>query len=89
MDEITQSLDMEVVNKAELIKNHRRIQFSLINVNKRLEEEILKLKTNLKEQQMTNTKLKSQNESLKNVEYESIRSLLAQSNLSSETLIQN
>jgi cell division protein FtsB len=80
---------MEVVNKAELIKNHRRIQFSLINVNKRLEEEILKLKTNLKEQQMTNTKLKSQNESLKNVEYESIRSLLAQSNLSSETLIQN
>lgn len=89
MDEITQSLDMEVVNKAELIKNHRRIEFSLINVNKRLEEEILKLKTNLKEQQMTNTKLKNQNESLKNIEYESIRSLLAQSNLSSETLIQN
>ena len=80
---------MEVVNKAELIKNHRRIEFSLINVNKRLEEEILKLKTNLKEQQMTNTKLKNQNESLKNIEYESIRSLLARSNLSSETLIQN
>ena len=89
MDEITQSLDIEVVNKAELIKNHRRIESSLINVNLRLEEEILKLKANLKEQQMTNTKLKNQNDSIRNTEYESIRSLLAQSSLSSETLTKN
>jgi hypothetical protein len=53
---------MEVVNKAELIKNHVRIESSLINVNNRLEEEIVKLKANLKEQVLTNSKLQKQNE---------------------------
>jgi hypothetical protein len=76
---------MEVVNKAELIKNHVRIESSLINVNKRLEEEIVKLKANLKDHVLTNSKLLKQNESLKANKYESIRMFLTQSNLTEQS----
>lgn len=49
---------MEVVDmKAELLKNHYRIQSSLMNVNTRLEEEIMKQKAEL-------TEIKSRNKSL-------------------------
>ena len=49
---------MEVVDmKAELLKNHHRIQSSLMNVNKRLEEEILRLKATLTEQVLKYNKL--------------------------------
>ena len=76
---------MEVVNKAELIKNHVRIESSLTNVNKRLEEEIIKLKANLREQVLTNSKLIKQNETLKANKYESIRMFLTQSNLTEQS----
>jgi len=58
-------------------------------VNKRLEEEIVKLKANLKEQVLTNSKLQKQNESLKANKYESIRMFLTQSNLTEQSESQN
>lgn len=71
VDELTQTLGMEVVDmKAELIKSHIRIQMSLMNVNKRLEEEILKLKANLNEMTVRNVKLSEQIEFMKSSELE-------------------
>jgi hypothetical protein len=52
---------MEVIDmNAEAFKNHHRIQSSLMNVNKRLEEEILKLKAKLNEQVMMANRLEQQ-----------------------------
>lgn len=55
IDELIESLDCEVLG---LLKNHHRIQASLTNVNKRLEEEIVKLKANLNEQTVESSRLK-------------------------------
>ncbi|CAF1119131.1 unnamed protein product [Brachionus calyciflorus] len=61
VDELKQTLQMEVVDmKAELLKCHHRIQTSLMNVNKRLEEEISKLKSSLNEEMAKNQKLNKQ-----------------------------
>ena len=58
---------MEAVNmKAELLKTHHRIQTSLMNVNKRLEEEIFKLKSDLNEQKVKNQSQKTEIECMQN-----------------------
>jgi chromosome segregation ATPase len=63
LDELSQTIEIEV---PESIKTHIRIQSSLNNVNKRLEEEILKLKAQITELQSQNTKLNHQIENYKN-----------------------
>jgi chromosome segregation ATPase len=63
LDELSQTIEIEV---PESIKTHIRIQSSLNNVNKRLEEEILKLKAQITELQLKNTKLNHQIENYKN-----------------------
>lgn len=71
IEELNQTLDMDVVDmKAELLKSHHRIQSSIMSVNKRLEEEILKLKSNLNEQTIRNQQLIEQIESMKASELE-------------------
>ncbi len=63
LDELSQTLDFEV---PESIKTHIRIQTSLTNVNKRLEEEILKLNAKISELNARNTRLEQQIEHFKN-----------------------
>ncbi len=77
---MSQTLSMEVVDmKGELLKSHHRIQSSLMNVNKRMEEEILKLRASLNEQTVRNAKLSEQLEMLKNRELENSRLQLIES----------
>jgi hypothetical protein len=53
VEELNQTLSMEVIGlKGELIKNHTRVQSSLMNINKRLEEEIRQLRAVVKEQEL-------------------------------------
>lgn len=50
IEELNETLNMEVIDMiAEILKNHSRIQNSLVNVNKRLEEEVFKLRADLTE----------------------------------------
>ena len=80
LDELSQTLTMEVVDmKGELLKSHHRIQSSLMNVNKRLEEEILKLRANLNEQMAKNAKLSEQIEFYRTKEFESSKTQLLDS----------
>ncbi len=80
LDELSQTLSMEVVfMKGELLKSNHRIQSSLMNVNKRMEEEILKLRASLNEQTVRNGKLSEQVEALKEKEFENSRSQLVDS----------
>jgi hypothetical protein len=63
----------------ELLKSQYRFQSSLLNVNKRLEDEIFKLKSSLSEQTARNAKLVEQVEFFKNKEHEANRTQLFES----------
>jgi len=63
VEELNQTLSMEVIGlKGELIKNHTRVQSSLMNINKRLEEEIRQLRAVVKEQEIKLATKSSQND---------------------------
>lgn len=65
---------MEVVDMiAEMLKNSNRIQNSLMNVNKRLEEEIFKLKADLAVQTNEKKKLGEKLEYLETYGYRILR----------------
>lgn len=58
IEELNQSIQMDSIEiNAEIIKNQYRVYSSLMNVNKRLEEEILRLKAQLTEKSLRFEKL--------------------------------
>jgi hypothetical protein len=57
LEELNQSVQMDSIMNAELMKNQHRVYTSLMNVNKRLEEEILMLRASLNEKTLRLGKL--------------------------------
>lgn len=58
LEELNQSIQMDSIEmNAEIMKNQYRVYSSLMNVNKRLEEEILKLRAHLNEKTLKHNKL--------------------------------
>lgn len=60
LEELEETNSIEI--NAELMKNQHRVYSSLMNVNKKLEEQILKLKANLEEEKAINKRLEKRQE---------------------------
>jgi hypothetical protein len=61
LEELNQVLQIEVVDKnAEMMKGYHRVYTSLMNINTRLEEEIIKLNSDLTIQFNKNNKLEQE-----------------------------
>ncbi len=69
LDELNQSIQMDSIEmNAEIMKNLRKVYSSLMNVNKRLEEEVLKSKAKLNEKNLQFEKLeKKHNDQAKEI----------------------
>lgn len=58
LEEMNQSMQMDSIEmNAEIMKNQYRVYSSLMNVNRRLEEEVLKLRAKLNEMTLRYNKL--------------------------------